>query len=255
MYEKKIQQVLATIGLDCTDEQAGKIYHFYEILVEKNKSVNLTRITDFDAFLVKHLLDSLSVYLLKDIIKNSISSLYQSNAKILDLGTGAGFPGIPLAVFFPEASYTLLDSLKKRIAFINEAAADLSIKNISPIHARAEELARQKGERETYHLCLSRAVANLSTLAEYALPFVQTGGYFISYKGGDAKEEIHQAKHAIKELGGKLCTAYEFTLPSTKANNLEVDENINRTLVVIQKTRPTMKKYPRQAGMPSKHPL
>ena len=250
MNTEKIIRALAALGLSCDETQAEIFCRFYELMVEKNKVMNLTRITDFDAYVTKHVVDSLSLCLLKQDYPEVIASLSDKTTTILDLGTGAGFPGVPLAVMYPGPHYTLMDSLNKRITFIEEAVAKCSITNIKALHGRAEEMGRDKRYREQFDLCTSRAVANLSTLTEYALPLIKPQGYFIAYKGGEAEEEIRAAEHAIAELGGTLLAAHPFALPQE-----EGAEALHRTLVLIQKKKPTPKKYPRQAGTAAKNPL
>ncbi len=199
--------------------------------------MNLTAITEYNDFVIKHFADSLAVV-------NAMT--LQAGMKIIDIGTGAGFPGIVLKTVFPQCKYTLLDSLNKRINFLNEVVDKLELDDIRCVHFRAEDFAAVKGEREGYDICVSRAVANLSTLSEYCIPFVKPGGYFIAYKAGDCQEEIDSAAKAIKVLGGIIEKVIEYKLPET---------DIDRTLVVIKKINNTMKKYPRKAGLPSKEPI
>ena len=250
MNTKKIIRAFSALHIECHEEQAETFCRFYNLLVEKNKVMNLTRITDFDDFVIKHLADSLTPALLKQESPALIDAFTQENTRILDLGTGAGFPGIPLAVMFEKPHYTLMDSLNKRIRFLEEAVAECSIDNVHLLHARAEEMGKNSTYRESFDIVTSRAVANLSTLSEYALPMTKVGGCFISYKGGDAAEEIRAAAHAIRELGGELSLTHEFILPQTEAA-----EEIRRTLILIKKIRHTPKKYPRQPGMAQKNPL
>ena len=165
---------------------------------------------------------------------------------MIDIGTGAGFPGIPLKIAFPELKITLLDSLNKRVNFLNEVIEMLGLKDVTAIHGRAEDYAKQKEHREKYDFCVSRAVANLSTLSEYCIPFVKEGGSFISYKSGKIDEELSQAENAVKILGGKVQNVVKFPL---------VDTDMDRSFVVIKKMKPTAKKYPRKAGLPAKEPL
>ena len=228
---------LKAMGITLTDEQVQQFITYYEMLVEKNKVMNLTGITEFDEVLEKHFEDSLSLIRVVDL---------NHNLKIMDLGTGAGFPGIPLKIAFPNLKITLADSLNKRILFLQEVIDELQLKDIAAIHGRAEDLARDAAYREQYDLCVSRAVANLSTLAEYCLPFVKKKGYFISYKSEKITEEYEQAKKAIKILGGNYKNQVEFYLPQS---------DIYRNLFIIEKIDVTPKKYPRKAGMPSKEPI
>ncbi len=225
----------AELGVSLEEQQVNAFLTFYEMLIEKNKVMNLTAITDFDEVIEKHFLDSISLCRVFDV---------HSSHKVLDLGTGAGFPGIPLKIAFPELEITLVDSLNKRVGFLNEAISELSLSNITAIHSRAEDLGRNPNYREQFDLCVSRAVANLSSLSEYCLPFVKVGGQFISYKGGDCEEEVNASKNAISKLGGKI----------SKVDTFSMGEN-SRSFVVIQKTASTKKVYPRKAGTPTKDPL
>lgn len=228
---------LEQLGLSLTDKQLKTFEHYYEMLMEKNKVMNLTAITEKEEVAVKHFLDSLALVNSMDL---------KGELTVLDLGTGAGFPGIPLKIAFPNLNLVLVDSLNKRILFLQEVIEALHLENIDAIHGRAEELAKKAEYREGFDLCVSRAVANLSTLSEYCLPFVKKGGYFVPYKSGNVKEELEGAKKAISILGGKVEAVHEFTLPGT---------DIERTFIKIRKTLETPKKYPRNAGKPSKEPL
>lgn len=209
---------------------------FKRLLLEYNEHTNLTRITDDDDFNVKHFLDSLSIFR---------TELIDHDKKIIDIGTGAGFPGIPLKLYDKSLNITLLDSLKKRIDFLNLVIDKFELKNIEAIHARAEEIARDEKYREKYDIAISRAVANLATLSEYALGFVKVGGYFISQKGPEYKEEIKDAENAIKTMGAEVSDVIKVPLPN----------DIEHYLVVIKKVKPTNKKYPRGGGKPRKNPL
>jgi len=226
---------LSDLNIDLTEKQIEQFLKYYEILVETNKVMNLTAITEFDEVIEKHFLDSLSLVRVFDLNRN---------VKILDLGTGAGFPGIPLKIAFPEIDIVLADSLNKRVKFLNEVVETLQLKQVETVHGRAEELARNKKYREQFDLCTSRAVANLSSLSEYCIPFVKEGGRFISYKSGEIEEEVDQAKRAIHILGGKLDQIYKFDLHEQK-----------RSFVIIEKVKKTPSVYPRKAGTPTKEPL
>lgn len=229
---------LEEAAIELSEKQIEQFMSYYRLLIEKNKVMNLTSITEFEEVVEKHFIDSLMLVKAVDLEKKEY--------KVLDLGTGAGFPGIPLKIAYPELELILVDSLNKRINFLSEVIEKLQLNNIVAIHARAEEIGKQKEYREQFDYCVSRAVANLSTLAEYCVPFVKIGGSFISYKSGKAEEEIENAKNAIKILGGKIENVVEFSLPGTE---------VGRSLVVIQKKKETAKKYPRNAGKPSKEPL
>ena len=226
---------LENLKLELTEKQIEQFLKYYEMLIEKNKVMNLTAITEYDEVIEKHFLDSISLCQVYDLSKP---------VKILDMGTGAGFPGVPLKIAFPEVEITLADSLNKRIKFLDEVVAELGLEKVTTIHARAEELARNKEHRENYDLVVSRAVANLSTLGEYCIPFVKMGGNFISYKSGEVDEEVNVASKAIKILGGQIKDIYKFDLSDQK-----------RSFVTIEKIKTTPKTYPRKAGTPSKEPL
>ena len=225
------------LGITLDENQKKQFTDFYEYLVEKNKVMNLTGITEFQEVLIKHFLDSLACVKAVDMSRIK---------RIMDIGTGAGFPGVPLKIAFPHLEACLLDSLKKRVNFLEETFQMLKLENITAIHGRAEEYAKNKQYRETYDLCVSRAVSNLATLSEYCLPYVKTGGYFISYKSGTVQEEVEQAQKAVKILGGKIKDVVYFQLP---------DSEIQRSLVVIEKIKATPGRYPRKAGTPLKEPL
>lgn len=227
------------IGISLENEQIDKFNKYYELLIEKNKVMNLTGITEYKDVVIKHFLDSVLTY--KSILKEDTET-------IIDIGTGAGFPGIPLKIIFPEKKFLLLDSLNKRINFLNEVIENLELKEIDAVHGRAEELGHKKEYREKFDLCVSRAVSNLSTLSEYTLPFIKVNGRFISYKANNSDEEIDNAKTAIKILGGKIIADEKINLPSE-------DEEILRRFIIIKKIKNTEKKYPRKAGIPQRNPL
>ena len=225
------------LQIELDQNQEKQFLDFYEYLVEKNKVMNLTGITEFQEVIVKHFLDSMAC----------VKAVDMSRVKtMMDIGTGAGFPGVPLKIVFPHLDACLLDSLKKRVNFLEETFQLLHFDNIKAIHGRAEEFAKNKEYRERYDLCVSRAVSNLATLSEYCLPYVKCGGYFVSYKSGKVQEEVEQAEKAIKILGGKIKDTVYFQLPGS---------DIERSLVVIEKVKSTPGRYPRKAGTPLKEPL
>ena len=233
IFESKLN----SLGITLTSRQQEQFVKFYELLVEWNKVMNLTGITEYEEVNEKHFVDSLSLVQAIDV--NKVET-------VIDVGTGAGFPGIPLKIVFPHLKIVLLDSLNKRINFLNTVISELGLTEITTIHGRAEDYAKQADYREKFDLCVSRAVANLSTLSEYCLPYVKTGGMFIPYKSGEIDDEVQQAKKAIHTLGGKLDEVIKFQLPGTETN---------RSFVKIHKIQNTAKRYPRKAGMPAKEPL
>lgn len=235
----KFKHGLEELNITLTDKQIEQFLQYYEMLVEKNKVMNLTGITEYEEVIQKHFLDSLSLI-------RVISDIDSQKLTVIDLGTGAGFPGLPLKIAFPELEITLMDSLNKRILFLQEVIDALGLKKVSAVHGRAEEMAANAAHRQQYDLCVSRAVSNLAVLTEYCLPFVKKGGLFVSYKSADSDAEIQEGKKAISILGGKLTTVDKFQLP---------DSDLGRALVCIKKVKDTPKKYPRKAGTPAKLPL
>lgn len=233
IFENKLKE----LGIVLNDEQKRQFDSFYELLVEWNKVMNLTGITEYEEVNEKHFVDSLS-------ITKAIDMNYVDN--LIDIGTGAGFPGIPLKIAFPHLKVVLLDSLNKRIKFLNTVIEELELIDIETIHGRAEDFAKQGEYREQFDLCVSRAVANLSTLSEYCMPYIHTGGMFIPYKSGEIEEEVTGAKKAVHVLGGKIEDVVKFQLPGTE---------IGRSFVKIKKYQNTPKKYPRKAGLPAKEPI
>lgn len=233
-FDKFIEEA-NKISITFTDTQLEQFRMYYEMLVEKNKVMNLTGITEWNEVLEKHFLDSISLIRAIDL---------NQELTVMDMGTGAGFPGIPLKIAFPKLKVTLADSLNKRVLFLQEVIDSLKLEGIEAIHGRAEDLARDKKYREQYDLAVSRAVANLSTLSEYCLPFVKIGGKFISYKSGEIEEEVSSSKSAVFLLGGKIINSVKFELGES-----------GRSFIVIDKVNGTPKSYPRKAGTPSKKPL
>lgn len=228
---------LESLGIRLSGTQESQFLQYYDLLVEWNSFMNLTAITEFEEVLIKHFLDSLA------LVK---AWKPEAGRKVIDVGTGAGFPGIPLKIAFPELEITLLDSLNKRVKFLNEVIGKLSLTEIRAVHGRAEELVKQPGEREGYDLAVSRAVANLSTLSEYCLPYVKVGGMFLPYKSGKVEQELEGAKKAVSVMGGHCEDPVYFTLSGT---------DLERSLIPIRKIRHTPKQYPRKAGMPGKSPI
>ena len=231
------QEGLSDLGIFLSEEQLTKFIKYYELLIEKNRVMNLTAITDFREVIQKHFLDSLS--LIKVLEE-------KPNGRILDIGTGAGFPGIPIKIAFPDCSVTLVDSVNKKIGFIQEVVSKLSLHNVEAIHGRVEDLGHDVSHREQYDLVVSRAVASLPALVEYCLPFVRIGGAFLSYKSVKVDEELLAGKKAIQILGGRLEKDVRFQLPGTE---------IERAFLLIEKEKPCPNKYPRKAGMPTRTPI
>lgn len=228
---------LKELSIVLEKRQLCQFLWYYELLVEWNSFMNLTGITEFSEVIKKHFVDSLS--LAKCMNLSEVQT-------VIDVGTGAGFPGIPLKIAFPHLQVTLLDSLNKRINFLNEVIKELELDGIEAVHGRAEDFAKPGKLREKYDMSVSRAVANLSTLSEYCIPFVKKGGIFASYKSEKVVEELTTAEKAVYLLGGKIMDKVDFVLP---------DSDMNRTIVLIQKEKETPKKFPRKAGLPSKEPL
>lgn len=232
-----LEQKLGELGIKQDQNQLERFHKFYQLLIEWNKVMNLTGITEYEDVVEKHFVDSLSI--IKAIDLSRIHT-------VIDVGTGAGFPGIPLKIAFPHLRVVLLDSLNKRIKFLDEVISQLGLTEIRTIHGRAEEYARKEEYREQFDLCVSRAVANLSTLSEYCLPYIQVGGIFVPYKSGEIDDEVEQSKKAVRILGGNIKDVMKFELPGT---------DIHRSFVLIHKEQHTQKKYPRKAGIPAKEPL
>lgn len=230
------KELLQEIDVELSERQFNQFILYYEMLVEKNKVMNLTAITEWNEVVLKHFVDSLSIKEYCEL----------KNQTVIDVGTGAGFPGIPLKIAFPELRIVLVDSLNKRIKFLDEVIEKLELKDIKTVHGRAEDVGINSDYREKFDLCVSRAVANLSTLSEYCVPLLKVNGLFISYKAGNIDEELENSKNAIFKLGSKLEMVQPFELPGS---------DIQRNFVFIRKNVKTSKKYPRTAGKPSKEPL
>ncbi len=233
----KFQNGLDELEIRLSEKQLEQLMLYYELLVEKNKVMNLTAITEFQDVMSKHFLDSLSLVIALDPADLET---------VIDVGTGAGFPGIPLKIAFPDLRVTLVDSLKKRVDFLNEVILKLGLKGIWAVHGRAEDLGKDKKYRENYDLCVSRAVAALPLLCEYCIPFVGEGGLFVAYKGKDGEGECRKASRAVELLGGVIADLVLYSLP---------ESGEERSLIVIEKEQPTPKTYPRKAGIPEKRPL
>ncbi len=234
---KKFENQLNQFDICLNEEQKMQFQKYFELLIEWNKVMNLTAITEREEVNEKHFVDSLAIA--KDLDMNNVK-------QVIDIGTGAGFPGIPLKIAFPHLEIALLDSLQKRVKFLNEVIFKLQLKKICVFHGRAEDYARKEEHREKYDLCVSRAVANLASLSEYCIPYVKVDGKFVAYKSGMIDEEVEKSLRAIQILGGKVEKIEKFELP---------DSDIGRAFVYIKKVKNTSKKYPRKAGIPAKDPL
>lgn len=235
--EQLLKSAAASIGVELNDKQVEQFIKYHEILVEWNSFMNLTGITEYEEVVQKHFVDSLA--LCKAINVNDVSNL-------IDIGTGAGFPGIPLKIAYPHLKVTLLDSLQKRIKFLDEVVNQLGLEEVETIHGRAEDFAKPSMKRESYDVVVSRAVANLASLSEYCLPYVKVGGYFIPYKSGKVDEELEESKKAVFLLGGKIEEEVKFMLP---------DSDISRSLIKVKKVNATPKKFPRKSGLATKEPI
>ena len=234
-FSLKMKEKIAKINIEITDEQIEKFYKYMNLLIEWNEKINLTSIIEPNDIIIKHFVDC-----------GTILKYINNNDNVIDVGTGAGFPGIPIKILNESLNITLIDSLNKRINFLKEVAEDLNLKNLKIIHGRAEDLAQNKEYREKYDKSVSRAVANLSTLSEYDLPFVKINGQMIAMKGFEIDDELENAKKAINVLGGKVEKVEKFNL---------IDTDNKRSIIVINKLKPTPKQYPRKAGKPSKEPI
>ncbi|MDR0963509.1 MAG: 16S rRNA (guanine(527)-N(7))-methyltransferase RsmG [Clostridium sp.] len=235
--ENEFQTILTKQQITLSDHQRLQFAKYYALLLEWNERMNLTTILKPREVMVKHYLDSLSLMHFDKLIPD---------ATLIDVGTGAGFPGIPLKILNPSWKITLLDAVSKKLQFLKAVIETLGLEGIATTHARAEDLAHQRGYRESFDLCTSRAVANLSTLSEYCLPFVRKDGYFVAYKTETVHDELDQAKSAIKLFGGELIQVIPYELP---------EFSYDRTLAVIHKRKSTPHQYPRKAGIPSKTPF
>ena len=265
MREEILSAAFEKASVNLTAEQLHWFIRYFEMLVEKNKVMNLTAITEFDEVVVKHFVDSCMLFIdakpCSDWGKAGFDGVFSSavmrdqevptgkstlGLSIIDVGTGAGFPGLPLKLLHPEISLTLLDTLRKRVDFLGEVVTELGLQNVTLRHDRAEDAARDPKFREQFDVAVSRAVSRLSVLSEYCLPYVKVGGLFVAYKSGQSAEEIEEAKAAIRLLGGEIETVSEFNVPGT---------DLSRSLVYIRKIQATPEKYPRKAGKVEKSPL
>jgi len=243
MGKDAFKENLKELNIELNNVQMEAFDEYYRTLLEWNEVMNLTAITDYEEVLLKHYVDSLAIN--KAIGEVSNWNL-NNKIKVIDIGTGAGFPGIPLKIVFDNLDIVLLDSLNKKVNFLNDVIAKLNLSNIKAIHGRAEDYAKDFSYRESFDLCVSRAVSNLATLSEYCLPFVKVGGAFISYKSGEIDAELEESEKAIKMLGGKILKVEKMTLPGS---------TIERSFVIIEKVKKTINIYPRKAGLPAKEPL
>ena len=234
---KLLIEALEDMGIPYTEETILKFQKYMELILEWNEKVNLTSITDKDEFVKKHFIDSIAICAFPQM---------QNAKKVIDVGTGAGFPGIPLAILYPQKEFSLMDSLNKRIKIIDEIAKQIGIKNITLCHGRAEELAQNREYREQFDLCVSRAVANLAVLSEYCLPFVRIGGWFAPYKSGAVEEELNGSLKGIEMLGGHFEQNSQLNIKGY---------DLDHRILFIKKVKKTLSKYPRKAGTPAKEPL
>lgn len=244
----KLKNGCLPFGLEIDEQTAAKFYRYMQLLVDWNEKINLTAITDEDGVVYKHFVDSLTVYpLIRELIrKNKTRDDTQKNCRLIDVGTGAGFPGIPLAIIDPNIEVVLLDSLAKRVNFLQTVISELQLTNVTAVHSRAEDGAQKPEYREQFDISIARAVAAMPLLAEYCVPFVKVGGYFVALKGGDVQEENLESQKALRILG---CGASEI-------NTIAIGEiSAERSLIFSKKITATDKKYPRKAGIPAKKPL
>ena len=236
MYNDILIRSFEILNIAVSNKQLEQFDKYYEILIDWNNKINLTAITGYEDVILKHFIDSILLMKFIDI----------NDKRIIDIGTGAGFPGIPLKIMNPDCDVVLMDSLNKRINFLNEAISVLNLNNICAVHGRAEDAAHDKKYRNNFDLCVSRAVANLRTLSEYCIPFVKKGGLFVSYKSDKCEDEINDSKNAINVLRSKIKMVNEIVIPQT---------DIVRRFIIIENINRIDNKYPRKAGTPSKDPL
>ena len=236
-FKKTLSYICYKINIEINEEQLWKFYQFYQLLLEWNQRMNLTAIIEERDVIYKHFADSIAVLKYIDM---------KEEDNVIDVGCGAGFPGIPLKIMRPGIRITLVDSVNKKLDFVREAATVLELSDVSCIHGRAEDLGREKGLRNSFDFCVSRAVSELAVLSELCLPFIKKQSLFISYKGGSPEEELKEAEYAIKELGGKIETVEKFVLPET---------DMERSFIMIRSVKQISDKYPRKVGVPKKSPL
>lgn len=235
IFSQDLLKKAKMLGIEVNENQIEMFYNYMNLLIEWNEKMNLTAIIEPKEIILKHFIDSIT-----------IKKYLKENDEVLDIGTGAGFPGIPLKIVEENSKITLLDSLNKRITFLQEVINKLNLKDIRGIHGRAEEFVKQKGEREKYDIVTSRAVARLNVLLEYMLPFTKIGGSCICMKANNTEEELQEAEKAINILGGKIEKVDKIILP---------ESDIERNIIIIKKIKETPNKYPRKAGMPAKEPI
>lgn len=234
MIVGRAEQLYGIVG----EDKASVMCRYRDGILERNQYINLTAVRDPEEFLVKHILDSLTCLDLPE---------FKAAKTVVDIGTGAGFPGVPLAIACPEKQFLLVDSLAKKLRVIGELTGELQIANVQTLHARAEEAGRNPAIRDQYDICVSRAVASLDVLAEWCLPLVRTGGYFLAYKGEKAEEELALAEASIQALCGEVCRMEEVRPLGEDADH--------HALIVIRKTRETPKRFPRKAGEARRNPI
>ena len=232
-----LTKILGEYDIELTPGQTKQYAEYMEQILEYNQHINLTSITDREAFIKKHYADS---------ILGALNDEFKAGERIIDVGTGAGFPGVPLAILFPDKEFVLLDSLNKRLKIVSEICQGAGINNVRVLHSRAEDAGRNREYREQFDICVSRAVADLSVLSELCLPLVAEGGYFLSYKGPDCEQELKNAEKAIRTLGGRVAKV---------SNICSADTEFNHNIIFIEKTKNTPAQYPRKAGTLSKNPI
>ena len=240
-----LREKFREINIELTDKQVEQFEKYYELLIEWNNVMNLTAITEKEDVILKHFVDSISICLFDEFNFNEKVNK-QNIVRVIDIGTGAGFPGIPLKIVYPQLKVVLLDSLNKRIKYLNTVIEELGLTDIRAIHGRAEDFAKKDEYREKYDLCVSRAVSNLATLSEYCLPYVMEGKYFVPYKSQKLNEEVQMAKKAISVMGAKIICQHKFKL---------LDTDMERSFLCIKKIKKTPNKYPRGGNKPAKEPI